>query len=205
MEEQRLAACAEKLKRLNEKLRPATDAKHGPAAETTNEETGAVCEDTPPLSVLPPVSKPTPSQPAPSSQPPNISAPLQDRESVERERIERVERVEPSAKEESQFVPRQPSPPVQRPLSIPPEPRLGEGPLRLVGPLSEVSPLVQESQTERLTPMPIRDYFSTDESRGEPPGRALCFHQHKLTSCFTSHTFTPSRATICLFQCQGFV
>lgn len=205
MEEQRLAACAEKLKRLNEKLRPATDAKHGPAAETTNEETGAVCEDTPPLSVLPPVSKPTPSQPAPSSQPPNISVPLQDRESVERERIERVERVEPSAKEESQFVPRQPSPPVQRPLSIPPEPRLGEGPLRLVGPLSEVSPLVQESQTERLTPMPIRDYFSTDESRGEPPGRALCFHQHKLTSCFTSHTFTPSRATICLFQCQGFV
>ncbi|XP_029563296.1 protein PRRC2C isoform X3 [Salmo trutta] len=169
MEEQRLAACAEKLKRLNEKLRPATDAKHGPAAETTNEETGAVCEDTPPLSVLPPVSKPTPSQPSPSSQPLNISAPLQDRESVERERIERVERVEPSAKEESQFVPRQPSPPVQRPLSIPPEPRLGEGPLRLVGPLSEVSPLVQESQTERLTPMPIRDYFSTDESRVEEP------------------------------------
>uniref|UniRef100_A0A673WHY3 Proline rich coiled-coil 2C n=1 Tax=Salmo trutta TaxID=8032 RepID=A0A673WHY3_SALTR len=80
MEEQRLAACAEKLKRLNEKLRPATDAKHGPAAETTNEETGAVCEDTPPLSVLPPVSKPTPSQPSPSSQPLNISAPLQDRE-----------------------------------------------------------------------------------------------------------------------------
>ncbi|XP_071010388.1 protein PRRC2C-like isoform X1 [Oncorhynchus clarkii lewisi] len=191
MEEQRLTACAEKLKRLNEKLHPATDAKHSPAAETTNEETGAVCEDTPPLSVLPSVSNPAPSQPAPSSQPPNISAPLQDRESVERERIEResvarerieresvereriererVERVEPSAKEDSQFVPRQPSPPVQRPLSIPPEPRLGEGPLHLVGPLSEVSPLVEESQTERLTPMPIRDYFSTDESRVEEP------------------------------------
>uniref|UniRef100_A0A8C7FPS7 Proline rich coiled-coil 2C n=1 Tax=Oncorhynchus kisutch TaxID=8019 RepID=A0A8C7FPS7_ONCKI len=141
MEEQRLTACAEKLKRLNEKLHPATDAKHGPDAETTNEETGAVCEDTPPLSVLPPVSNPAPSQPAPSSQPLNIS---------------RVERVEPSAKEESQFVPRQPSPLVG-------DPRLGEGPL------SEVSPLVEESQTERLTPMPIRDYFSTDESRVEEP------------------------------------
>ncbi|CDQ73509.1 unnamed protein product [Oncorhynchus mykiss] len=127
MEEQRLTACAEKLKRLNEKLHPATDAKHGPAAETTNEETGAV-------------------------------SPLQDRESVERERIEREsvarERIE---RESSPFVPRQPSPPVQRPLSIPPEPRLGEGPLHL------------ESQTERLTPMPIRDYFSTDESRVEEP------------------------------------
>ncbi|XP_042175776.1 protein PRRC2C isoform X4 [Oncorhynchus tshawytscha] len=180
MEEQRLAACAEKLKRLNEKLRPATEATSVPPGETTNEEMGAVCEDTPPLSVPPPISSPAPSQADPLPQPLTIPAPLQDRERMERERMERermerermesenkrMERVEPSA-EESQFVPRQPSPPVQRPESIPPEPQLGEGTLGEVGPLSEVSPLVDESQTERLIPMPIREYFSTDESRVE--------------------------------------
>ncbi|KAL1022480.1 hypothetical protein UPYG_G00028280 [Umbra pygmaea] len=177
MEELRLAACAEKLKRLNEKLHPATESKPAPVVETANEETGAVRKDTPPP---PRVSSPAPGQLAHLSQTLTQPALPQDpermereRERLERERVgreierERVDRdlesVEPSTEDESPFVPRQPSPPVQRPASVPSEPQVSEDPL------GEVSPQVEDSQTERLTPMPVRDYFSTTESRGEEP------------------------------------
>lgn len=165
MDEQRLAACAEKLKRLNEKLRPAAETKPAPT-ETPNEETGAVREGTPPLSAPAPVSSPAPSMPVSLPQPPIImQAPLPDRERErverDRERLEREEIVEPSVEEEVHFVPRQPSPPVQRPVAVAPEPQ-SEG----ESSLAEAGPLVEESQADR-TPVPIRDYFSIDDSRGE--------------------------------------
>ncbi|KAM6963234.1 protein PRRC2C [Aplochiton taeniatus] len=171
MDEQRLAACAEKLKRLNEKLRPATETKPTPA-ETTNEETLVVREDTPPLPAPPPVSSPAPSMPMTQTQAPVMQAPLPDRERErgerDRERMER-ERIEPSVEEEVCFVPRLPSPEAQRPVAVASELQSGaECPTAEVGPLGEVGHLVKDSQSER-TPMPVRDHFSVDDNRVEEP------------------------------------
>ncbi|MFT7801549.1 protein PRRC2C isoform X1 [Arapaima gigas] len=73
MEEQRLAACAEKLKRLNEKLRPAES--QAPSAHT-QEETSS------------PAADKTPAQPAP---PPPATASVSARDSVELSREEEVQ------------------------------------------------------------------------------------------------------------------
>lgn len=95
MEEQRLAACAEKLKRLNEKLRPAANPE---AAKCTtpvqsNESEAEIVPSLP--------AEPSPAQAAPPQQPlPTVPVPSHDGP-------------EPSVEEEPQFT-RQPSPPVHR-------------------------------------------------------------------------------------------
>lgn len=152
MEEQRLAACAEKLKRLNEKHRQADEGKSAPA-QTTNDEAGAAYEEAS-SSAPAPVSSPVPSIPVSQSQAPIVQAPLPER--MERE----GERVEPSVEEEV-HLPRQPSPPVQRPVTVGPDPQ-SEGESSLV----EVSPLMEENQVDRTT-VPIRDYFNIEDNRGE--------------------------------------
>lgn len=150
MEEQRLAACAEKLKRLNEKHRQTTEGK-SPLPQTINDEEGAAQEEES-SSAPAPVSSPVPSIPVSQSQAPIMQAPLP-------ERVEQ-ERVEPSVEEEV-LLPRQPSPPVQRPVAVAPEPQ-SEG----ESPLVEVGPLMEENQAERTT-VPIRDYFNIEDNRGE--------------------------------------
>lgn len=153
MEEQRLAACAEKLKRLNEKHRQATEVK--PAAAPTTSDDGAVAHEEAPAAPAP-VSNTAPSVPVSQSQPSTIPASLPER--VEKTEGER-ERVEPSVEEEV-HLPRQPSPPVQRPMVLPPEPQS-----EVDSTLAEVSPLVEENQADRTT-VPIRDYFM-EENRGK--------------------------------------
>ncbi|MEQ2197467.1 hypothetical protein XENOCAPTIV_029958, partial [Xenoophorus captivus] len=69
-----------------------------------------------------------------------------------------MERVETSAEEEPELT-RQASPPVQRPVTVVPEPQ-GEGETSL----PEVCPLVQENQTDRPL-VPIRDYFNMEDNR----------------------------------------
>lgn len=150
MEEQRLAACAEKLKRLNEKHRQANEGKPSPA-QTTNDEAGAPREEAS-LST-PPVSSPAPSVPISQSQATVMQTSLP-------ERGER-ERAEPNAEEEV-HLPRQPTPPVQRPVALAPEQPQGEGETSL----AEVGPIMDENQTDR-TSVPIRDYFNMEDNRGK--------------------------------------
>lgn len=161
MEEQRLAACAEKLKRLNEKHRQAAEGKSAPT-QTTNDESGATHEEASSSAPVP-VSSPVPSIPVSQSQATVVQAPLPERVDRDRERIEReVESVEQSVEEEEEVhLPRQPSPPVQRPVTVAPEPQ-SEGESSLV----EVGPLMEENQAERTT-VPIRDYFNIEDNRGE--------------------------------------
>lgn len=96
MEEQRLAACAEKLKRLNEKLRPA-------ATPEVAKSTTPVQSNEPEAEMVPSLPAETsPTQAAPAQQPlPSVPIPSHDRP-------------EPSVEEEPQFVTRQPSPPACR-------------------------------------------------------------------------------------------
>lgn len=159
MEEQRLAACAEKLKRLNEKHRQAAESKPSAAATTDDDDNTSAHEDASPAPA--PASSPTP--PALVSQSPAASVEVPQPERAERdtERTER-ERVEQSPEEEAHLA-RQPSPPLQRPgaTMAPPEPQgLSEGSL------AEVGPLVEENQTDGTT-VPMRDYFNMEDNRGE--------------------------------------
>lgn len=155
MEEQRLAACAEKLKRLNEKHRQANEGK--PASDqTTTEESGAAGEEAQTASV--PASSPVPSIPVPQSEVPVVQAPLNERVDQDRERLEQAE---PHAEEDPERT-RQASPPIQRLIAVTPEPQ-GEGETSL----PEVAPLVQENQTDQ-TSAPIRDYFNMEDNRGRP-------------------------------------
>ncbi|KAF7645558.1 hypothetical protein LDENG_00202380, partial [Lucifuga dentata] len=167
MEEQRLAACAEKLKRLNEKHRQATEVKSGPPE--TNDETGPTGEETP-SSAPAPESSPVPSVPVSQLQAPVMQISLPDRVDQDRDRLER-DGVELSAEEEV-HLPHQPSSPVQRPVT--PEP-----PVEGESSLPEVSPLVEENQSDR-TAVPIRDYFNVEDSRVDEPHMSL------------PHTDTPS-------------
>lgn len=158
MEEQRLAACAEKLKRLNEKHRQANEGKPS-SAQTTNDEAGAPREEAS-LSTPAPVSSPAPSVPVSQSQVTVMQTSLPERGDRDRDRIER-ERAEPNAEEEV-HLPRQPTPPVQRPVALAPEQPQGEGETSL----AEVGPIMDENQTDR-TSVPIRDYFNMEDNRGK--------------------------------------
>lgn len=156
MEEQRLAACAEKLKRLNEKHRQAAESK--PGAAQASDDNAAALEDAPSTPAL--ASSPTP-PPAPLSQSPATSVEVPPPERAEQE-PERAERVEQSPEEEVHLA-RQPSPPLQRPAATlaPPEPQgLSDGSL------AEVGPLVEENQTDGTT-VPMRDYFNMEDNRGK--------------------------------------
>lgn len=165
MEEQRLAACAEKLKRLNEKHRQTTEGT--PAlSQPINEEAGPA-EEEESLSAPAPVSSPVPSIPVSLTPATIVQAPLpeevdQDGEMVEREH-EIVEReheiVEPIVEEEAPL-PRQPSPTIQRPLAFAPEPQSEEE-----SSLVEVSALVEDNQVDGA--VPIQDYFNLEDNRGE--------------------------------------
>lgn len=182
MEEQRLAACAEKLKRLNEKHRQATEVKSVPG-QTTNNDAGIAYEEAS-SSAPAPVSSPAPSVPVSQSQPPIMQAPLPER--VDGERMERErERVEPSVEEEA-LLPRQPTPPIQRPVTIASEPK-SEGESSLV----EVSPLMEENRADRST-VPIRDYFNMEDNRGELSQRFfssfVCINYH-LKADTDCHSF----------------
>ncbi|XP_062858216.1 protein PRRC2C [Trichomycterus rosablanca] len=100
MEEQRLAACAEKLKRLNEKLRPAVTSE---APKQSAPAQGGESDETETVPSLPAEISPTQAAPAQQLLPP-VPIPTQ-------------EVPEPSVEEEPQFVSRQPSPPVHRTVS----------------------------------------------------------------------------------------
>ncbi|CAI5640031.1 unnamed protein product [Oreochromis niloticus] len=169
MEEQRLAACAEKLKRLNEKHRQANEGKPS-SAQTTNDEAGAPREEAS-LSTPAPVSSPAPSVPVSQSQVTVMQTSLPERGDRDRDRIER-ERAEPNAEEEV-HLPRQPTPPVQRPVALAPEQPQGEGETSL----AEVGPIMDENQTDR-TSVPIRDYFNMEDNRVDEPHMSL---PHKET------------------------
>ncbi|KAJ3599916.1 hypothetical protein NHX12_033870 [Muraenolepis orangiensis] len=97
MDEQRLAACAEKLKLLNEKHRPVAPVapvappENNAPDNNVNEDAGAAPVKTPPLPA--PVSA-APATPLPS-QPSTMQAPQSDNDRLERDRVERDrERVE---------------------------------------------------------------------------------------------------------------
>lgn len=171
MEEQRLAACAEKLKRLNEKHRQAEGKPS--SAQTSNDEAGAPLEETS-LSAPAPVSSPAPTVPVSQSQATVIQTSLPERADRDRERIERErERAEPNAEEEV-HLPRQPTPPVQRPV-IPEQPQGEEE-----ASLAEVDPIIDENQTDR-TSVPIRDYFTMEGSRGKLTLRSFKLQMNYLT------------------------
>ncbi|XP_030626190.1 LOW QUALITY PROTEIN: protein PRRC2C [Chanos chanos] len=144
MEEQRLAACAEKLKRLNEKTRPAITTETSKSVTTAH---GEHTEGTDSLSALP-AETPHPQPAAPVQQPlPPMSVVTHDRP-------------EPSVEEEPRFLPRQPSPPtVHRTV---PETQGGEG-----------EGTVTEEVQGQMERQPIRDYFSPEECRAEEPQLAL--------------------------------
>lgn len=92
MEEQRLAACAEKLKRLNEKLRPVA------IPETAKSITPVQSNETEAEIVPNLTAETSPTHAAPAPQPlPSVPIPSDDGP-------------EPSVEEEPQFVARQPSP-----------------------------------------------------------------------------------------------
>lgn len=157
MEEQRLAACAEKLKRLNEKHRQTTEGKSA-LSQTTNDD-AVVNHEESSSSAPAPASSPAPSISVPQSQASVMQAALPDRVDRDEERLEQErERVEPSVEEEV-HLPRQPSPPVQRPVTIVPEPQSERESL------VEVGPLMEENQVDRTT-VPIRDYFNMEDNRG---------------------------------------
>jgi len=156
MEEQRLAGCAEKLKRLNEKYRQANEVKAALQPPAAKEEAAAREAEASPAP--PPAAGPAPSIPVSQSQEPIVEAPLPESE-------EKTERVEPSVEmevEEEVHLPRQPSPPVQRPVADAPEPR-SEG----ESPSVEAGPPMEESQVDGAA-APLRDYFSMEDDRGEP-------------------------------------
>lgn len=159
MEEQRLAACAEKLKRLNEKHHHSNVGKPA-SAQTISDDAGAACEEAS-LSSPAPVLSPVPSVTVSQSQGTIMQPPLP----------ERVERVEPNA-EEDVHLPRQPSPPIQRPVTVAPEAQS-----EAESSLAKVSPLMEENQADRAT-VPIRDYFSIEDNRGESSRVFLCFFFH---------------------------
>lgn len=148
MEEQRLAACAEKLKRLNEKHRQANEGKAAVGDQATIEEAGAAGEEV--LSASDPASSPVPAVPVPQPELPVVQA--------ERERMEQVET---NAEEEPELA-RQASPPIQRPVAVAPGPP-DDGETSL----AEVGPLVPENQSDRAA-APIRDYFNMEDNRGRP-------------------------------------
>lgn len=169
MEEQRLAACAEKLKRLNEKLRPApgsspgaaspSEPKHGASAATPSAGDGH--EDPSGPRTDTPTPQPPPQLQQPAQGPPLAPSPAH-------------ERPEPSAQEEEavaatvHFAPRQPTPPVHR-APVEQQAESGSG----VGDEPQL-------QSDR---QPMRDYFSSDECRGKDKhpemggsGCLGCFH-----------------------------
>lgn len=96
MEEQRLAACAEKLKRLNEKLRPA-------AIPEAAKSTMPVQSNESEAEIMPSLRAETPPIQAAPAQQPLLSVPIPSHDGPE-----------PSVEEEQQFVARQPSPPAHR-------------------------------------------------------------------------------------------
>lgn len=152
MEEQRLAACAEKLKRLNEKHRQTADPK---SASAGNIDAAIAHEEvlSAPAAALSPVT----SVPASQSHVQIMQVPLAER--ADRERVDRErDKVEQSVEEE-EHLPRQPSPPVQRPGSKDPEPQSEEASA------AEVVPLMEENKTDSTT-VPIRDYFNMEDNRG---------------------------------------
>lgn len=100
MEEQRLAACAEKLKRLNEKLRPAATPE---AAKSTTTPVQSNDPETEIVPSLPAETSPTQATPAQQTLP---SVPIQSHDGPES-----------SVEEEPQFDTRQPSPPVHRTIT----------------------------------------------------------------------------------------
>lgn len=158
MEEQRLAACAEKLKRLNEKHRPVAESKPSAAQTAADDDTAAHEE----ASLVPePASSPIPPAPVSVSPAASVEVPQPERAERDQERTER-ERVEQSPEEEV-LLGRQPSPPLQRP-SAPSAPMDLQG--FAAGSLVEVSPLVEENETDGTT-VPMRDYFNMEDTRGE--------------------------------------
>ncbi|KAM9831336.1 LOW QUALITY PROTEIN: protein PRRC2C [Neosynchiropus ocellatus] len=162
MEEQRLAACAEKLKRLNEKLKQ-TEVKSAPL-QPSNEQAVLAKEEVP-TSAPAPASSPAPSITVSQSQPPHVQPSVPERTDQEKERVDQdPELVEPGDGESHN---RQPSSPVQRSQTLAPESH-GKG----ESVLAEVGPLVEESRNERTT-VPIRDYFNIDDSRGDEPHLSL--------------------------------
>lgn len=99
MEEQRLAACAEKLKRLNEKLRPAATPE---AARSTT----PVQSNEPETEIVPSLPAETSSTQAAPAQQPLPTVPILSHDGPES-----------SVEEEPQFDTRQPSPPVRRTIT----------------------------------------------------------------------------------------
>lgn len=157
MEEQRLAACAEKLKRLNEKHRQTNESKLS-SSQTTSDEAGAAGEEA--LSPIP-ASSPVSLVPVSQSQALITQGPLLERVDRDKDEMEQErEKVEPSAEDETQL-PCQPSPPPQRPTTLAPEPQ-SEGET-----LAEVGPLVEENQTDKTASVPICDYFNTEDHKGK--------------------------------------
>lgn len=155
MEEQRLAACAEKLKRLNEKHRQATEGNS--ASAQTNDDNGNAHER---ASSSAPGCVPSPVPSIPVSQAPVMQSPLPERVDRDVESIER-EREEQNVEEEV-HLPRQPTPPVQRPETITPELQT-EGESSMV----EVVPVMEENLADK-TALPVRDYFNVEDNKGEP-------------------------------------
>lgn len=158
MEEQRLAACAEKLKRLNEKHRQTNEGKLA-NSQTTSDEAGAAGEEA--LSPVP-ASSPVSLVPVSQSEALITQAPLSERVDRDEDQTEQEqEKVVPSAEDDAQL-PCQSSPPAQRPTTLASEPQ-SEGETSL----EEVGPLVEENQTDRTTSVPICDYFNTEDRKGK--------------------------------------
>ncbi|XP_024117424.1 protein PRRC2C isoform X2 [Oryzias melastigma] len=151
MEEQRLAACAEKLKRLNEKHRQTNEGKLAPS-QTTNDEEEAGTEESLPACA----SSPSPSVTVSQSQAPVKPECLPDRINQERESLEQ----EPeSATEDEVLLAHLPSCPALRPGTLESQ---GEGEPPLIKP-NQMD--VEESQTDGKTSAPICDYFKVDDNR----------------------------------------
>ncbi|XP_077963897.1 protein PRRC2C isoform X6 [Gasterosteus aculeatus] len=169
MDEQRLAACAEKLKRLNEKHRQANESK-SPPPQATNEEDGAAQEESSSSASAP---SPLPPVPAPLPLVPTTEAPLPEGRGEEEEEEEGAEpEPEPSVPEvevmeealvKEEEPPRQPSPPVLRPVVVAAEPQADGG-----SPSVEVGPPTEENQVDE-TSVSIRDYFTLEEERVDEP------------------------------------
>lgn len=169
MDEQRLAACAEKLKRLNEKLRPAPSASPvaapsepihavsttAPAISDAHEDASGPRTDTP-------APQPPPQQQQQQAQdPPPAPSPAHEMPEPGPEEEEAVPAVH--------FAPRQPTPPAHRAsVEQQAESSGGDEP---------------QLQPERL---PMRDYFCADECRGKDSGCLGGFHvclSHSVKMC----------------------
>lgn len=159
MEEQRLAACAEKLKRLDEKHRQTSENKSSAPQDAVDDL--EVAHETTSVSAPTPAISPVPLALISQSQPPVLQASHPERLDRDRERLEREhERVEPCVEDEVNL-PRQPSPPIQRPVARSPDTQ-SEGEISL----AEVVPLMEQNQTDRTT-VPIQDYFNMEDDRGK--------------------------------------